>query len=63
MCYVVITTRGLAWFLLTLVADLFILTAMVTPKWLEGPSPYFINDAMAENTTITRYPSVGINTR
>ncbi|XP_055320866.1 LHFPL tetraspan subfamily member 2 protein [Sitodiplosis mosellana] len=63
MCYVVITCRSLAWFLLTLVADLFILTAMKTPKWLEGPQPYIISDSVAENTTITRYPSVGINTR
>ncbi|XP_031641047.1 LHFPL tetraspan subfamily member 2 protein [Contarinia nasturtii] len=64
MCYyAVITCRSLAWFLLTIVADLFILTAMESPKWLVGPQSYIIDDSMAENTTIQRYPSVGINTR
>lgn len=61
MCYIVVTCRSLAWFLLTLVADLFILTAMVTPRWLMGPQPHVI-DTM-DNTTMQRYPSVGINTR
>lgn len=62
MCYMVVTCRSLAWFLLTLVADLFILTAMVTPKWLIGPEPYKIQ---YNNTDIlmNRFPSVGINTR
>lgn len=63
MCYVVITCRSLAWFLLTIVTDLFILTAMVTPKWLIGPQPHIIDDTMLENATMHRYPSVGINTR
>lgn len=59
MCYMIVTWRSLAWFLLTLVTDLFILTSMVTPKWLIGPEPYTI----AGNVTVQRYPSVGINTR
>lgn len=61
MCYVVITCRSLAWFLLTLVCDLFILTAMVTPKWLIGPQQ--VQFQTSENTTMQRSPSVGINTR
>lgn len=63
MCYVVITCRSLAWFLLTVVCNLFILTAMVTPKWLIGPQDHSFDDPMLENTTIHRNPSVGINTR
>lgn len=61
MCYVVITCRSLAWFLITLVCDLFILTSMVTPKWLIGPQ--IIQIETFENTTMPRSPSVGINTR
>ncbi|XP_072937584.1 LHFPL tetraspan subfamily member 2 protein [Epargyreus clarus] len=59
MCYVIITGRSLAWLLLSLVAFMFILTGIMTPKWLLG-QPIVIND-----NNITRFfvPSVGIYNR
>lgn len=59
MSYVIVTCHCLVWFLTTILADMFLLTAMVTPKWLIGPVPYII----AGNVTLQRYPSLGINTR
>ncbi|EDW72415.1 uncharacterized protein Dwil_GK20913 [Drosophila willistoni] len=53
MCYIIITSGSLVWFLCTLVANMLIATALVTPKWLIGPT----SDQMA------RQSSVGINTR
>ncbi|XP_030558330.1 LHFPL tetraspan subfamily member 2a protein [Drosophila novamexicana] len=37
MCYVIITSVSLVWFLCTLVADMLVAVALVTPKWLIGP--------------------------
>lgn len=59
MSYIIVTCHCLVWFLTTILADMFLLTAMVTPKWLIGPVPYVI----AGNVTLQRYPSLGINTR
>ncbi|KAM7345885.1 LHFPL tetraspan subfamily member 2a protein isoform 1-T4 [Cochliomyia hominivorax] len=71
MCYLIITGGSLLWFLLTLVADMFVISAIVTPKWLVAPSPHLTeifhnknkqNDIIATTTSL-RYPSVGIYTR
>lgn len=59
MCYVIITSGSLMWFLLSLIADMLIISAIVTPKWLIGPEPH----TLASNLTIRRFPSVGIYTR
>uniref|UniRef100_A0A1B0G0P2 Lipoma HMGIC fusion partner-like 2 protein n=1 Tax=Glossina morsitans morsitans TaxID=37546 RepID=A0A1B0G0P2_GLOMM len=40
MCYIIITGGSLIWFLLTLIADMLIASAIVTPKWLIGPAAY-----------------------
>jgi hypothetical protein len=37
MCYVIVTARSLLWTLLTVVATMAILSAILTPKWLIGP--------------------------
>ncbi|XP_073812857.1 LHFPL tetraspan subfamily member 2a protein [Musca autumnalis] len=72
MCYMIITGGSLVWFLLSLIADMFVVTAIVTPKWLIGPTPQIITlstkfTAKTENQTSSmtthRYPSVGIYTR
>lgn len=39
MCYIIITGGSLVWFILSLIADMLIVSAIVTPKWLIGPSP------------------------
>ncbi|XP_017045158.1 LHFPL tetraspan subfamily member 2a protein [Drosophila ficusphila] len=36
MCYVIITSASLVWFLCTLAADMLFAVALVTPKWLVG---------------------------
>ncbi|KAH8309181.1 hypothetical protein KR059_006632 [Drosophila kikkawai] len=54
MCYVIITSASLVWFLCSLVADMLFAVALVTPKWLLGP-------AQAANPR--RQSSVGIYTR
>lgn len=59
MCYVIITSGSLTWFILSLIADMVLLSAIVTPKWLIGPERYTIET----NFTAHRYPSVGIYTR
>lgn len=59
MCYVIITSRSLIWFLLSIIADMFIVSAIVTPKWLIGPQLVSIGT----NFTSYRNPSVGIYTR
>ncbi|KAJ6643200.1 LHFPL tetraspan subfamily member 2 protein [Pseudolycoriella hygida] len=59
MCYVIITSGSLTWFILSLLADMVLLAAIVTPKWLIGPERYQIDT----NFTTHRYPSVGIYTR
>ncbi|XP_030373143.1 LHFPL tetraspan subfamily member 2a protein [Scaptodrosophila lebanonensis] len=38
MCYIIITTSNLVWFLCTLFASMLLITALVTPKWLIGPN-------------------------
>ncbi|XP_011189948.1 LHFPL tetraspan subfamily member 2a protein isoform X1 [Zeugodacus cucurbitae] len=43
MCYVIITGGSLVWFVLSLVADMLIASAIVTPKWLIGPNPTFVS--------------------
>ena len=76
MCYLIITGGSLIWFLLSLIADMLVISAIVTPKWLVAPAPHsFIvpsirleTDEMQQNevmpqTTSLRYPSVGIYTR
>lgn len=37
MCYVIVTARSLLWTLLTVVATVAVLSAILTPKWLIGP--------------------------
>ena len=37
MCYVIVTARSLLWTLLTVVATMAVLSAILTPKWLIGP--------------------------
>ncbi|XP_021936403.1 lipoma HMGIC fusion partner-like 2 protein isoform X2 [Zootermopsis nevadensis] len=37
MCYVIVTARSLLWTLLTVVATMAVLSAVLTPKWLIGP--------------------------
>lgn len=59
MCYVIITSVSLVWFLCTLVADMLLAVALVTPKWLIGPSGS-LNGSTLPNP---RLPSVGIYTR
>ena len=76
MCYLIITGGSLIWFLLSLIADMFVISAIVTPKWLIAPAPHsftvprirLATDEMEQNeilpqTTSLRYPSVGIYTR
>ncbi|KAG6445169.1 LHFPL tetraspan subfamily member 2a protein [Manduca sexta] len=59
MCYVIVTGRSLAWLLLSLVAFMFILVGIMTPKWLTG-QPQVINE---NNATSFFVPSVGIYSR
>lgn len=59
MCYVIITSRSLVWFLISLIADMLIISSIVTPKWLVGPELISID----ANYSMYRYPSVGIYTR
>lgn len=71
----IITGGSLVWFILSLIADMFVISAIVTPKWLVAPAyhtftlPRIILGAHhQQNETLTpitaeRYPSVGIYTR
>jgi len=59
MCYVIITSGSLVWFLLTMITDMLIISAIVTPKWLIGP----MSQSQLLNGTMRRYPSTGIYTR
>lgn len=63
MAYVVITSISLTWFLLTLIAVCFVLTATVTPKWLVAPTPHTIVSNLTDRAEVQRYESVGIDTR
>ena len=40
MCQVIVTARSLLWVLLSLIAVLAIISAILTPRWLIGPSQY-----------------------
>ncbi|CAD7014967.1 LHFPL tetraspan subfamily member 2a protein [Ceratitis capitata] len=77
MCYIIITGGSIVWFVLSLIADMLIVSAIVTPKWLIGPNPTFVSidssssaRLLSQNDTqlivpipSVRYPSVGIYTR
>lgn len=71
----IITGGSLIWFILSLIADMFVISAIVTPKWLVAPASHTFtlpriilgtynqqNETMTP-TTAERYPSVGIYTR
>uniref|UniRef100_A0A182IXX1 Uncharacterized protein n=1 Tax=Anopheles atroparvus TaxID=41427 RepID=A0A182IXX1_ANOAO len=57
-----ITGRSLIWFLVTLIACMTLLAAIVLPKWLIGPEEIKI-DSLEGNFSIYRHPSVGIYNR
>lgn len=40
MCYIIITGGSTLWFTLSLVADMLVVTAIMTPRWLVGPTAY-----------------------
>ncbi|XP_065367416.1 LHFPL tetraspan subfamily member 2a protein isoform X2 [Calliphora vicina] len=76
MCYLIVTGGSLVWFLLTLIADMFVISAIVTPKWLIAPAPHSFNipriildvkleqqNEIVQPTKSLRYSSVGIYTR
>jgi len=58
MCYVIITSASLAWFLCSLVANMLFAVALVTPKWLVGPT-----QSLHSSSSPHRQSSVGIYTR
>ncbi|GAB0094593.1 lipoma HMGIC fusion partner-like 2 protein [Sergentomyia squamirostris] len=60
MCYVIITGRCLMWFILSLVAAMLTMSAVVSPKWLIGPEVFIVKNNF---TTQERRPSLGIYTR
>ncbi|XP_039953714.1 LHFPL tetraspan subfamily member 2a protein [Bactrocera neohumeralis] len=53
MCYVIITGGSLVWFVLSLVADMLIASAIVTPKWLIGPNPAFVSVGSSISSRVT----------
>lgn len=59
MCYLIVTSRSLLWFLLSLITTMLIACALVIPKWLMGPPVTF----QVDNFTLVRSPSVGVYTR
>ncbi|XP_034653727.1 LHFPL tetraspan subfamily member 2 protein [Drosophila subobscura] len=61
MCYVIITSGSLVWFLCTLVADMLIAAALVTPRWLIGPAQPV--NGLSSVSSSQRHSSVGIYTR
>lgn len=66
MCYVIITSVSLVWFLCTLVADMLVAVALVTPKWLIGPGQlgnWSQATPIAAAAAGQRLASVGIYTR
>ncbi|KAH8415959.1 hypothetical protein KR222_005302 [Zaprionus bogoriensis] len=63
MCYVIITSVSLVWFLCTLIADMLLAVALVTPKWLIAP-PAALNGSGSGSGGRWHLPaSVGIYTR
>ncbi|XP_037947450.1 LHFPL tetraspan subfamily member 2a protein-like [Teleopsis dalmanni] len=68
MCYVIITGCSLIWFILSLITDMFIVSAIVTPKWLIGPEIIYgghklPNQTFVISTMQAKFQSVGIYTR
>lgn len=64
MCYLIITTAGLTWFMTTLIAAMLTSYAIVAPKWLIGPERFASSPSPAtSNITTYRHPSVGIYSR
>lgn len=61
----IITSRSLLWFLLTLITAMLIASAMVLPKWLIGPEILVETRMLDQNLSkpLHRNPSVGIYTR
>ncbi|XP_063977967.1 LHFPL tetraspan subfamily member 2 protein [Diachasmimorpha longicaudata] len=59
MCYVIVTGRSLLWSLLSLVAMMAVLSALITPKWIVGPP----KTKITENGTELYYPTAGIFNR
>ncbi|KAK0084571.1 hypothetical protein PV325_006774 [Microctonus aethiopoides] len=59
MCYVIVTGRSLLWSLLSLVALMAVLSALITPKWIVGPPK--ISDT--QNGTEIYTPTAGIFNR
>uniref|UniRef100_A0A8W7PBZ0 Uncharacterized protein n=1 Tax=Anopheles coluzzii TaxID=1518534 RepID=A0A8W7PBZ0_ANOCL len=57
-----ITSRSLLWFLVTLIACMTLFGAIVLPKWLIGPEVIQILNEEG-NFTVLRHPSVGIYNR
>lgn len=57
-----ITSRSLLWFLVTLIACMTLFGAIVLPKWLIGPEVIQIRNEEG-NFTVLRHPSVGIYNR
>lgn len=59
MLYVIVTARSLLWMLVSLIATLMMLSALVSPAWLVTPS----KTVQYGNETATYTPSVGVYTR
>ena len=59
MWYVIITTRSLLWLIMSLVATLMMMEALVNPSWLIGKSRVVDIDV---NETFAYIPSVGVYT-
>lgn len=61
MCYVIVTCRSLLWILVSLVALLLMLSALVSPMWLvAGPRSVEVGNNSAQ---LTYRPSLGVYTR
>lgn len=59
MCYIIVTGKSLLWALISLIALLLMLSALVSPKWLLGVP----KDVTVGNQTTKYTPSLGIYTR
>lgn len=56
MWYLIVTARSLIWMILSLIATLIMLSALLSPSWILAPSETIIID----NKTISYTPSVGV---
>lgn len=56
MWYLIVTARSLIWMLLSLIADLIMISAFLSPSWLVA-APEKLN---FDNETIVYQPSVGV---